>query len=388
MWGYYAAAVHPRLADVVGWLELRADPGLAEDWDRVGLVCGDPAAPVSSVLFAVDPAPAVVAYAIEQGHDLLVTHHPLLLRGVHSVAETTSRGRSVSALVRAGCGLLTMHTNADAAAGGVNDALADALGMTDQREPIRAQQEEAPHRLVVYVPVGAADGLIDALAEAGAGRLGDYDSCAFWADGTGQFRPLSGADPHIGAVGRTEHVAERRVEMVFPPALTGRVVAALRTAHPYEEPAFSVVPSAALPGSQGLGRVGEIPPAPLRAVAQRLSAALPPFGSLVRVAGDPERIVRRVAVCGGAGDSLLADVAASDVDLYVTSDLRHHPATDFVAESDVALMDIPHASGESLWLRSWAEQLQADAAAAGMPLAAAVAPVNTDPWTFHVASQE
>lgn len=377
----------PSLSQVLELLEERADPATVEEWDRVGLVCGDPQRPVASVRFAVDATPTVVDEAIAAQVDLLVTHHPLLLRGVHSIATTSSRGRSLTQLVRGDCALFTMHTNVDQAAGGVSDALADAIGMrTRDRRPIRPLPTESLKRLVVHVPESAAENLVAALAAAGAGQLGSYDSCAYWVDGVGQFRPLPGAEPHIGSVNEVTHVAERRIEMVVPGGRLRDVVTALRAAHPYEEPAFSVVDSVNLPGVAGLGRFGPVEPTTVRELAVRLADSLPANAAGVRVAGNPELPVRSAAVCGGAGDSLLADVAALGVDAYVTSDLRHHPALDFVCDSDVALIDIPHASGESLWLRRWADQLASDAHDYGWTLATTTHPTTTDPWTMHVAT--
>jgi hypothetical protein len=243
-------------------------------------------------------------------------------------------------------------------------------------------------RVVVYVPHEDSDRLIGALAEAGAGRLGEYEHCAFWSDGTGQFRPLAGAQPHIGAIGLLERVAERRVEMTLPRARTRAVVAALRAAHPYEEPAFSIVDSAPLESDIGIGRVGEIPATTLSSLATRLARALPLNAAGVRAAGSPDREIRTVALCSGAGDSLLADVAALDVDVYVTGDLRHHPATDFLSDCDTALIDIPHASGESLWLHQWARRLVQDAGEQALDVTAEVSNVNTDPWTLHVPGRK
>ncbi len=378
----------PTLSQVLALLDNRADPRTAEGWDRVGLVTGDPQQRVRRVMFAVDATPEVVADATSGQVQLLVTHHPLLLRGVSSIAENTSRGRSLARLVRVDCGLFTMHTNADQAAGGVNDALADAVGMNVLgRTPLRPLAQQGLARVIVHVPEDSADALVTALAAAGAGRIGDYDSCAYWVDGTGQFRPLPGAQPYVGAIDRVTRLSERRVEMVCPRVAVPTVVAALRASHPYEEPAFSVVDSMDLPGATGTGRVGQVPPTNLADFAGVVAGALPPNVGGVRVAGDPDRAVSRVAVCGGAGDSLLADAAASGADVYVTSDLRHHPASDFVADHDVALIDIPHASGESLWLHTWARQLESDAGAAGLLLSAQVNSRNTDPWTFHVATR-
>ena len=379
----------PTLAQVVALLEERADPSLAEDWDRVGLVCGDPGDPCRSVLFTVDVTEAVVASAVGDGVDLIVAHHPLLLRGVHSIARTTARGRMLTTLVRGECGLLTMHTNADSAAGGVNDALADAVGMSPaSRAPIVPTAVRGPSRIVVHVPAGEAPDVVAAMAAAGAGSLGEYDLCAYWTEGTGQFRPATDADPHIGVRGQLTTVAEQRVEMVIAPGAEGDVVAALRRTHPYEEPAFSVVPSAPLPGSDGLGRWGSVEPTTVGDIAQRLAAALPPNAPGVRITGDPDRAVASVAVCGGSGDSLLPTVSRLPVDVYITSDLRHHPASDFIADHDIALVDIPHAAGEALWLRTWSQALATRAAERGWSVESAVIPGCTDPWSAHYTGRD
>lgn len=252
----------------------------AESWDRVGLVTGRDDAPLGRVLLAVDAVHATVAEAIEWRADALLTHHPLLLRGVHSVAEDTSKGALIAALIRGGCALLAAHTNADAPEGGVSDVLARRLGLVDA-EPIE-----------------------------------------------------SGTDPALG-----------------------------------------------------LGRVGDLAePVTLAGFAERVAATLPPTVSGVRVAGDPARIVSRVALCGGAGDSLLGYPAVRSADVYVTSDLRHHPAQESLEQSAVtggpALIDIAHWAAESLWLQGAADRL-----AAALPgVEFRVSTVRTDPWSFAVGA--
>lgn len=164
----------PRLAEIVAVLDRLYPPETAESWDAVGLVCGDPDAEVQRVLFAVDPVGAVVDEALAWGADLVVTHHPLFLRPVHGVPATTYKGRLVHRLIRGGAGLLTAHTNADAARGGVNDALAAALGLTDTR-PLVPHESAPLDKLVVFVPEADAERLLDAVAAAGAGGIGDYD---------------------------------------------------------------------------------------------------------------------------------------------------------------------------------------------------------------------
>jgi dinuclear metal center YbgI/SA1388 family protein len=380
------AARTPTLADVVALLHHRYDPRTADTWDRVGLVCGDPAEPVEQVMFAVDPVAVVVDEAVADGAALLVTHHPLFLSGVHGVAADSGKGRVVHRLVRAGIGLLAAHTNADNARPGVSDAIAGALGVVGT-VPLEGLDCEpaAMDKYVVFVPEADTEALIDALAAAGAGQIGDYDRAAFAAPGTGTFRPLAGANPHIGAVGRIEHVAESMLQMVAPRSRRASVVTALRAAHPYEEPAFDVIELAPVPDGRGGGRIGELAdPLPLRAFADLVARTLPATAQGVRVAGDPDREVRRVAVCGGSGDSMLGAATAAGADVYLTSDLRHHRASEHLEEGGCALVDVAHWAAEWMWLPQAARLLEQDAAAAGFALSTTVSTTVTDPWTFHV----
>ena len=345
------------LADVIGVLDELYPPGTAEAWDAVGLVCGDPTAEVRRVLLAVDPVAAVGDEAIARESDLLVTHHPLFLRPVHGVAATTAKGRLVHRLVGAGVALHVAHTNADVADPGVSDALANVLGLVDV-VPLQPQAAEPLDKVVTFVPHADAARVLDALAEAGAGALGDYTRCAWTADGLGTFRPEVGASPTIGVVGRVEEVPETRIEMVLARTLRPAVVRALLAAHPYEEPAYDVVELAPLPGRRGLGRLGALPtPEPLEVFARRVAKALPATVGGVRVQGDPKRAVRTVAVCGGAGDSLLSAVRAAGADAYVTADLRHHRALESADDGGPALVDAAHWATEWPWLGAAATQL-------------------------------
>ncbi|WP_370248230.1 Nif3-like dinuclear metal center hexameric protein [Nocardioides sp.] len=371
----------PTLADVVARLEGWYPPATADSWDAVGLVAGDPAQPVRRVLLAVDPAPAVAAEAVEWGADLVLVHHPLFLKPVHGVAATTPKGRTLHTLLAAGCALYTAHTNADQAVGGVSEAMAHALGLSEVRPLVPAP---APARdvLVTYVPQDAAAVVRAALAEAGAGRLGDYDLASFSHEGTGRFRPLPGAQPAIGAVGVVEEVPETRIEVVLARRDRARVVAALLAAHPYEEPAYQVVELAdPQVATTGTGRIGVVARQSLGEFAASVAAALPETAGGVRVAGDPARSIRTVALCGGAGDFLLDTVAASGADVYVTSDLRHHPASEFVERGGPALVDVAHWAAESTWLPVVAQRLQE---AFGAEVTTRVSEVRTDPWTMRL----
>lgn len=390
-------AAAPTLRDVVALLETRYPPGTAEQWDRVGLTVGDPDQPVRRVLLAVDPVLDVVDEAVAWGADLVVTHHPLLLRGVHSVAATTAKGAVVHRLVRAGIGLYTAHTNADVATDGVADALAAAIGLVDTR-PLVAAPAASLDKHVVFVPATHTERLVDALASAGAGALGEYTRCAWTSTGEGTFTPSAAADPAIGQAGVAAHVVEARVEMVAPRHLRATVVAAMRAAHPYEEPAFDVLELAPWPGATGTGRVGRLPVAEtLGAFAQRVADAVPATAQGVRFAGDPDGTVRTVAVVGGSGDSFFDVVRAAGVDAYVTADLRHHPASEqrehaqFQAGAGGAgastpyLVDLAHFASEWPWLAHAAAALEADVAATGTTVETRVSTRRTDPWTGRVS---
>jgi len=380
---------HPRLSEVVAVLDQLYGPRTAAEWDAVGMVCGDPEAEVARILFAVDPVEAVAREAVDMAADLLVTHHPLLLRPVHGVAANTPKGRVVHTLIRNGVALHTCHTNADSAPDGVSEAFAHALGLHDLR-PIEPEPAEALDVLVTYVPHDAVDAVVDALAAAGAGSLGAYERCAFTGPGVGTFRPLAGADPTIGSVGEVAQVGETRVEMVMRPQQRDGVVAALRAAHPYEEPAFHLVETAPIGGDRGSGRLGLLPePRSLRDFAADVVRALPATESAVRVAGDLERRIESVAVCGGAGDFLLDRVRVSRADAYVTSDLRHHPASELLEHrcsdpSTPALVDVPHWAAEWTWLPVVADRLATALAEQGATVETRVSTTVTDPWSLHL----
>ena len=281
----------PVLAEVLEVLEDLHPARWAQPWDAVGLVCGDPARTVRRVLLAVDPVEAVVDEALDVGADLLLVHHPLLLRPVSSVAATTAKGRLVHRLIEAGCALHVAHTNADAAAPGVSDALARVLDLD---------------HLVPLEPLAAEPG---------------------------------------------------RPEL-------------------------------------GIGRVGTLPaPERLADFADRVAQALPATEQGVRVAGDPDALVQRVAVCGGSGDSLFARVRASGADVFVTADLRHHPASE-ARESAAAgaagtphLVDVSHWASEWPWLAGCADRLVTGLAARGRTVDAHVSTTRTDPWVLRVPSR-
>ncbi len=361
-------------------LDAAYPPALAHDWDSVGLVCGDPDDVIGSVTVAVDPTAAVVDTVGQRG--LLLAHHPLLLRGVDTVAASTPKGALIHKLIRKGAALFTAHTNADAASPGVSDALAQRLGLTVEAVLDPASGGSALDKWVVFTPPTDSEAVRAALFAAGAGRIGDYSCCSWTATGTGQFLPEQGAAPAIGAIGEIERLTEDRIEVIAPAAIRPGVLAAMRAAHPYEEPAFDVFSLAPLPAGVGIGRIGALPtPQRFADFVARVRAALPETTWGVRGAGDPDALISRVAVSGGAGDALLGAAASAGVQAYVTSDLRHHPADEHRRRSDVALVDVAHWASEFPWCEQAAALLVRHF---GDALPVTVCPLRTDPWNIEI----
>ncbi|GGK61509.1 GTP cyclohydrolase 1 type 2 [Nocardia camponoti] len=366
------------LADLIAVLDAAYPPKLAEKWDSVGLVCGDPANEVDKVAFAVDATAAVVDEAIAWGAQALVVHHPLLLRGVDTIATTTPKGALLHRLIQNNCALFTAHTNADSADPGVSDALAEAVGLT-VTSPLDPKPAASVDKWVIQVPQTHTAAVLSALFAAGAGAIGDYREAAWYTAGTGQFRPLPGANPAIGAIGEVEQVAEDAVEVVAPPTSRPAVLAALRAAHPYEEPAYFVTERAPLPSTLGIGRIGELPePETLRDFTARVGVGLPRTVWGVRAAGDPDKLIKTVAVCGGSGDSYLDQAIRSGVDAYLTADLRHHPVDEHLRRNGPALIDAAHWATEFPWCAQAARVVNT-----GLPtVATRVSALRTDPWTL------
>lgn len=371
----------PTLREVVAVLDGLYDPRWADDWDAVGTVTGDPDANVSKVLFAVDPVQSVVDEAIAWGADLVVAHHPLYLKGVTSVAATNPKGRVIHDLIKNGIALHTCHTNADSPPLGVSESMALAIGLTDVR-PLAADPAEPIDKWVVFAPTADADKVAAAMHDAGAGRIGDYDSAQFQSTGVGSFRPLDGANPAVGTVGAVEQVAETRIEMIADRSLRETVRSAMLEAHPYEEAAYDVLELAARSSDRGHGRIGMLAtPMTLADFAQQVTERLPSHHSATRVAGDRTRVITTVGLCGGSGDFLLPVADAAGADVYVTSDLKHHPVSEHLENPDAcAVIDVPHWAAESTWLPVAAAALSARVSG----LDVRVSELVTDPWTAHV----
>lgn len=313
----------PTVADLTASLERIAPLTLAAEWDNVGLLLGDPAAPVARVLTCLTITPEVVDEAVREAVNLIVTHHPILFRGVKRLATTTPEGRAVHALIAAGIAVYSPHTAYDNAPGGINDLLCRKLGLAAPA-PLRPAAGEPQCKLVVFVPDADLARVQDAVFAAGAGRIGEYIECSFRIPGKGTFFATEKTNPTVGQKGRREDVDEWRLEVVVPERLVPAVVRAMRQAHSYEEPAFDVYPLR--PEERGgAGRIGELEqPTTLSGWAERVKREL--GAASVQIVGDPGRPVRRVAVACGAAGEFLTDAVRAQADVLLTGELRFHDA--------------------------------------------------------------
>jgi dinuclear metal center YbgI/SA1388 family protein len=311
----------PTVADVTKYLDRFAPPRTAADWDNVGLLVGDPAAPAERVMTCLTLTPPVVEEAVADGVQLIVSHHPVLFRGAKKLTPATPDGRVLLPLLQKGVAVYSPHTAFDNCAGGINDGLARRLALVNVR-PLRPRESQREYKLVVFVPDTDLQKVSDALFAAGAGVIGQYEQCSFRLAGTGTFFGTDAASPTVGKKGRREEVSEWRLEVVVPEGKVDAVVAALRSAHSYEEPAFDIYPLRPDAGP-GEGRVGELAESiTFGELARRALAQL--NASAVQVVGDLKKSANRVAVACGAAGEFLRDARAADADVFLTGEMRFH----------------------------------------------------------------
>lgn len=347
-----------RIQDVGGLINRLYPQVLAEDWDNVGLQLGDPAAVVERILVCLDVEEQTIARAEEIGAQLVISHHPLIYRPLKKITPGDEAGRTIFRALGQGIAVISAHTNLDRAKEGLNDWLAARLGL-QQTVPLEQSITDLL-KLVVFVPVGHEKTVMEALFAAGSGEIGAYDSCSFRTAGIGSFRGGEGTSPFIGEPGKTEETEELRIETVLPAVLAGKVVTKMLKAHPYEEVAFDLFPLANQRNDVGLGRIGILDtPVALADFASFVKQAL--GLSQLRMAGSCKGLVKKVAVCGGSGASLLSNALRQGADCLVTGDVKYHDAQRARAEG-LALIDAGHFGTEILMVKQMSKQLRRAAA--------------------------
>lgn len=331
----------PTIADALSYLESVAPLRWAFDFDNVGLLVGTRETEVRGIAFALDASQELIDFGRSFGANLLVTHHPILFNGTKRINCSSQDGRLVMSLAGAGMGLIAAHTNWDCAPGGISDTMIKKLGLT----PIGSFGEgaEVPYsKVVTFAPPEFVDGIIDVMADAGAGNVGNYRRCAFKGKGMGTFEPLAGSDPFTGRIGKSDEIEEERIEMICPSRVVDDVVMAIVEKHPYEQPAFDVIKLRPLV-EQPLGRVGVLPDA-LKLSDFKVTCEKA-FASAALVWGDPDKIIERVAVVGGSGDSQWDEALRAGADAIVTGEVRHHIAKE-ASEAGIAVLACGHYATE------------------------------------------
>lgn len=368
-----------RLQDLIGLLNSHYPQNLAEDWDNVGLQVGDPKQQISKTMIALDPTPSTIQSAIAQQCQALITHHPLIFKPLKKISTDNETGQILFEAIRNNLAIISVHTNLDHAADGLNDWLAHALQVEHSR-PLLMPKAGDLVKIVVFVPPEDVEMLSLALFTAGAGHIGRYDQCSFQHQGFGTFRPHEGCTPHIGTIGEQEKTAEIRLETIVPRALVNRVVAKMIKAHPYEEVAYDLIPLENQRCDIGLGRIGTI--AQQKNLTEFANDCKQQLGcNGMRLVGDPQAKVRKVAVCGGSGAMLIREAARQGADVLVTGDIKYHEAQ--TAQSlGISLIDAGHFATEQLMAKSLVEKLEQHAQQQAWPVQYIVAPDERDPFTF------
>ena len=371
----------PDVADIIKILEDIAPSHLAESWDNCGLQVGRLQWPVRHIRTALDPLPRVVADAVDSGVDLLITHHPLIFKPVKQVDFSSDLGNIIRRAAAGRMAIYAAHTSLDAARGGLNDALADAIGLENTGVLVPAA-DAGLYKLVIFVPAAQARTVTDVLASNGAGRIGNYTGCTFRAEGSGTFIPGEGSRPRTGAHGRMNEVDEVRIETLVDKDRLGLVVAAVEAVHPYERMAYDVYPVITREDQPGLGRVGELSgEMTLAAFADHVCERLELAGG-VRLVGDPQMKVLKVALCTGSGSSLTGHFISSGADVYVSGDMHYHDARS-IEGAGLGLVDIGHFSSERIMIELVADSLRRKLEAAGYDTAVSICDVERDPFTFR-----
>jgi dinuclear metal center YbgI/SA1388 family protein len=343
--------------DVIRLLEQIASPELAANWDNTGLLLGDAAWPAGKILTCLTLTPDVATEAIVGGVQMIVTHHPILFKPVQRFTSQTAEGAMLLDLARAGISVYSPHTSWDDAPTGINQQLAELLGL-GAIEPLRVKPLSAACKIITFVPAASLNAVLEALWQAGAGTIGEYSRCSFHHSGTGTFQGSAATNPTVGQAGVFEAAPEERLEVLCPKSRLEPALQALRQAHPYEEPAIDVIALEPLSGSWGSGRQGVLAqPVTLREFAEVCRDLL--HAGHLMVAGEADRPVQRVAIaCGSAGE-YLADAHRAGCDVFVTGEARFHTALDACGKA-IGLILAGHYATEQFAMKRLAERLKAE----------------------------
>ncbi|MEO7922096.1 MAG: Nif3-like dinuclear metal center hexameric protein [Chitinophagaceae bacterium] len=330
-----------KINEIISFLELQADPSLQEQYDNAGLITGQAGWDCSGIICSLDATEEVVMEAVSKKCNLIVAHHPIIFSGLKKINGKNYVEKTIIAAIKNDIAIYAIHTNLDNVIQGVNGKIAAMLGLKEVS--VLSLKENTLKKLFTFVPVDKAAEVRKAIFEAGGGQIGNYSECSFNAEGTGTFKAGEHTKPYVGETGTQHQEKETRIEVLFPAYLQGRIISAMKRAHPYEEVAYDVVAlSNEWPGS-GAGIIGMLP----ETLEEKdfLARLKQVFGTpVIRHTALLNKPVNKVAICGGAGSFLISRALNAGADAYVTADIKYHEFFD--ANSRLLLADIGHYESE------------------------------------------
>ena len=329
------------LQQLIQHLESYAPPAFQESYDNAGLLLGDKTRDITAALVALDVTEAVIEEAISKKCELIICHHPLIFNGIKRITGSNEVERCLIRTIKNDLAIYAAHTNLDSITGGVNSKICEKIGLVNCR--ILSPAINLLVKLVAYVPNDHLETVRTAIFAAGAGEIGNYDQCSYSSAGAGTFRGNENSVPFVGSAGQMHTEPEIRLETIVPRHLMGKVVAALKAAHPYEEVAYDLLPLENGYSTVGMGMIGELEvPADETLVLESIKAIFE--CKMIKHTALLNKKIKKIAVCGGSGSFLISKAIAEGADLFISADFKYHDF--FEADMAIVLADIGHYESE------------------------------------------
>jgi len=326
-----------KISEIINTLEAFAPVVLQEEYDNSGLTVGNKENDCTGCLVCLDVTGEIIDEAINKNCNLVISHHPVIFKGLKQLTGKSMVERIVMKAVRHNIVLYSIHTNLDNVKGGVNRMLCQKLGLANLS--ILRKSPGILRKLVTFCPTGHAEQVRQAILLAGAGHIGDYDQCSFNAEGLGSFRAGVSSNPFTGNIGELHFEKETRIETIFPAYIQQRIISALIESHPYEEVAYDIYPLENEFELIGAGMIGTLPqPVSGKEFLEVIKKAL--NVPVIRHSALVDRMVQKVAVCGGSGSFLIPDAIRQQADFFITADVKYHQFFD--AEGRIVVVDAGH----------------------------------------------
>lgn len=339
---------------IIKLMESFAPKKFAQSWDNIGFQLGNANHEIDKIMLTLEITDEIIEEAIEKNIDLIITHHPLIFSGLKSITDDSVMGKKIIKLMKHNINVYASHTNLDTADGGLNDYLAELIGL-DRVSYLEKVYSEKYYKLTAFVPHENAEKVREAVCASGAGNIGDYSDCSFSLDGTGTFRPLDGSNPHIGSNGELERVEETRIEFIVNESSLSKAISSLISAHPYETPAYDVIKLENEIESYGIARYGFLDKAmPTEEFIEHVKEKLNiPF---VKLVGSTEGKIYKVGLCTGAGADYIKAAKRVGCDIYITGDTKYHEGQ-LATEIGLKVLDTGHYETEAIYMERLKEIL-------------------------------